>query len=253
MHDRWSSVVLALLLASSAHAVVNPPHPARASHFRAASARRRQQPNVMTSDGWVTGVDQGGRAYYFRDSTGEFQYDPPPAVQQNFGSQVFWRLAGLSGTHYWCNYALCNGDVQVLSRFNMLNQKVTVSRVQCIVQVTDGGATLTSAGRGPTLWRRRDLLQWVALNKGDQVPLTHGDLVSLDVNDPEGAIFECQDEGGYGQGSYEQGGYQQGGYAQEQQLPAGWTMGYDETSNAAYYINEQTGVSQWDYPQQGSY
>eukprot|EP00964_Phaeocystis_antarctica_P106327 scaffold71222_cov50-Phaeocystis_antarctica.AAC.1 len=36
----------------------------------------------------------------------------------------------------------------------MLNQKLTVSRKQGVVQcLADGTATLTSEGRGPTLWR----------------------------------------------------------------------------------------------------
>ena len=48
-------------------------------------------------------------------------------------------------------------DVQVLSRFHMLKQKLTVSRKQCLVScLADGSAKLTSVGRGATLWRERD-------------------------------------------------------------------------------------------------
>jgi len=39
---------------------------------------------------------------------------------------------------------------------------------------------------------------------------------------------------------------QQQDYAQE--LPAGWQLGFDQTSGATYYINEQTGISQWEPP-----
>lgn len=51
-------------------------------------------------------------------------------------------------------YKLRNGEMQVLSRWNMAQQKLTVSRVQCAVRVAaSGAATLTSCGKGPTLWR----------------------------------------------------------------------------------------------------
>ena len=41
-----------------------------------------------------------------------------------------------------------------LTRWNMLTQKLTVSRKQGVVQcLADGTATLTSEGKGPTLWR----------------------------------------------------------------------------------------------------
>ena len=34
-----------------------------------------------------------------------------------------------------------------------------------------------------------------------------------------------------------------------QDLPAGWTTGFDETSQSNYYVNGQTGESQWEPPQ----
>ena len=38
-------------------------------------------------------------------------------------------------------------------------------------------------------------------------------------------------------------------------LPAGWTTGFDQANQATYYVNEQTGQSQWEPPQSeyGSY
>ena len=36
---------------------------------------------------------------------------------------------------------------------------------------------------------------------------------------------------------------------QQQGLPAGWTSGFDQTSQATYYVNDQTGESQWEQPQ----
>ena len=38
--------------------------------------------------------------------------------------------------------------------------------------------------------------------------------------------------------------------AQEQGLPAGWSAGFDETSGSTYYVNDQTGASQWELPPQ---
>jgi len=134
------------------------------------------------------------------------------------------------------------GDVQVLSRFSMLTQKLTVSRVQAIVQIHDGTATLSSCGRDSTLWRGRGL-PWVALNKGDQVPLTDGDQVSLDCNDAEAAVYTCEEQ------AQEQGAMQQDTYAQ---LPYPWEQLADQEGNV-YYSNTQTGESQWEPPQQGAW
>ena len=41
---------------------------------------------------------------------------------------------------------------------------------------------------------------------------------------------------------------------QEQGLPVGWRAAFDGASGATYYVNEQTGESQWEPPpQQGGY
>ena len=57
----------------------------------------------------------------------------------------------------------------------------------------DGTATLTSTGRGATLWRTR-AGPWVALQDGDFVILSDGDVVALDQTNPERACFVCLDE-----------------------------------------------------------
>ena len=38
-------------------------------------------------------------------------------------------------------------------------------------------------------------------------------------------------------------------YQQAPGLPAGWTSGFDQTSQSTYYVNDQTGESQWEQPQ----
>ena len=101
---------------------------------------------------WTTGVDEAsGATYYYNEQTGESQWESPQ--QQNHGAaEVVWRVAGLRGVD--AGHTLRSGDERVLSRWNMLNQKLTVSRKQGVVRcLADGTATLTSEGRGPTLWR----------------------------------------------------------------------------------------------------
>ena len=212
--------------------------------------------------GWTSGFDQTNQAtYYVNDQTGESQWEQPqsqpqsqpqweqPQAYEQSSSAVLWRVAPFSGVRCYVHrgvqprcYEMRNGDVQVLSRFSMLTQKLTVSRVQCIVQIHDGTATLSACGRDSTLWRGRGL-PWVALNNGDQVPLTDGDQISLDCNDPEAAVYTCEEQ------AQEQGAAQQDTYAQ---LPYPWEQLADQEGNV-YYSNTQTGESQWEAPQQGAW
>lgn len=184
---------------------------------------------------WEAAVDPNGDVYYYNAQTGAAQWEPPA---QDSAQGVVWRVAGISGVKgqdlylYQQDYlhtkdhdaekkkdlpyCLRSGDEQVLSRWNMLKQKLTVSRVQCMVKVSPDGtmATLVSCGRGATLWRARGGA-WNGLSKDEKHVLADGDQVSLDVNDPEAAVFECQKEGAALQ---QQGGYDhEGGFAQHGQ------------------------------------
>ena len=112
----------------------------------------------------------------------------------------------------------------MLSRWNMAQEKLTVSRVQALVNVGhDGSATLLSSGKGPTLVRFPGG-PWNPLFKGQPHRLNDGDEISLDCNNPEGAVFTLrnvmQQGGGFGgQGGYaHQGGFppQGGGYPPQQ-------------------------------------
>ena len=211
---------------------------------------------LLAQGPWTSLMDEAsGVPYFYNSQTGESRWEEP---EQASGGQVLWRVAGTAGIHYWCNYNLCNGDVQVLSRFNMLEQAPTVSRVQCIVQIHDGTATLTSCGKGPTLWRPRSppmhgWPRWIALDKGDLVPLTDGDQVSLDVNDPEGAVFTCSETSAVQQVQQGGGYQQQDGYGQhgQPQLPYPWEQLVDQ-NGAVYYSNPQTGAASWDPPQENA-
>ena len=212
---------------------------------------------LLAQDGWTTTLDQeSGQTYYYNEQTGQSQWEPPQtALQHPTGTnQVLWRVAGSAGiiNRMDRRYNLRRHDEQVLSRYNMLKQKLTVSRKQCLVScLPDGTATLTSIGRGPTLWRERGG-PWCSVQKGEGLTLTDGDGIALDCNNPEGAAFECLAKRVVQQG---QGGYPQGSrYAQQGQpeLPYPWEQLTDQNGHA-YYSNPQTGESQWDPPQQGSY
>ena len=212
---------------------------------------------LLAQDGWTTTLDQeSGQTYYYNEQTGQSQWEPPQTVWQHPAgtNQVLWRVAGSAGiiNRMDRRYNLRRHDEQVLSRYNMLKQKLTVSRKQCLVScLADGTATLTSIGRGPTLWRERGG-PWCSVQKGEGLTLTDGDGIALDCNNPEGAAFECLAKRVVQQG---QGGYPQGSrYAQQGQpeLPYPWEQLTDQNGHA-YYSNPQTGESQWDPPQQGSY
>ena len=145
----------------------------------------------------------------------------------------------------------------------------------------DGTAVLVARGKGQTLWKSRDdtRMGWNALYRGEEHILSDGDLISINWNDPEAAVFSCnvgyanpnpdaqqqqgytQEQGdaqqGYGQDAYgqqqaeQQQGYPQQGYVQDgyYDLPAGWISGIDPGSGVPYYYNELTGDSQWEPPQ----
>jgi len=138
----------------------------------------------------------------------------------------------------------------------MLDQRLSVSRKQCMVQVlADGTVTLTSYGKGPTLWRAR-AGPWQHVRNGESLVLSDGDQVSLDVNQPDGAVFTCQDETAMQQSK----GYPEEAYTQQQrqgqqaqgQLPYPWEQLVAQ-NGAVYYSNPQTGEASWEPPQQGGY
>jgi len=217
--------------------------------------------NARASVAMQYGAQQGyGTQQGFDSQQGYAQqgYDQQGYTQQGYGgqqdygsqkkSQVLWRIygyagvAGFSGVSGFAGdwkgshfkqepddesrpcalpYVLSKGDEQVLSRWNMNEQKLTVSRIQATVScMGDGAATLTSKGKGPTLWRPHDG-EWQWLHKDEIHVLAHGDLVSLDFNNPEAAVFVCQQEVGYAQqdqyGFAQQGQHAQVGYAQQGQ------------------------------------
>lgn len=208
------------------------------------------QSHAASNNGaWIKLHDDAGRPYYYNEHSGEAQWEMPKASAE----QVLWRIDGVAGVAGFSGvagfvgaskynfyqlergrdgrpcqlpYDLGVGDEKALSRWNMVTMRATVSRKQCVVKCqADGTVTLDSEGKSPTLWRQPGGY-WCPVHAGDRVTLSHGDQLSLDCNDPEGAVFGVesvvQAQGGYatqGQGGYAmqgQGGYAvqgQGGYA----------------------------------------
>jgi len=155
-------------------------------------------------------------------------------------------------------YSLSPGEEQTLSRWNMVVESQAVSRVQALVKCQgDGSLTVTGCGKYPSLLRQYGG-QWDYIYKGDMRALNSGDQLSLDYNNPEGAVFTCQDlqqqqQGGYGQGQQQQGygGGQQQGYGQEQQGYGQQQGGYDQQQGG--YGGQQQGGQQGYGQQQGGY
>lgn len=174
-------------------------------------------------------------------------------AQQTSGATRTWRVAGFNGIQGHSKqdyeglgaegygvlpYSLKNGDEFVLSRWNMVQQKLSVSRVQAVVQVlADGNALLISRGKGETGFRTPGGY-WSWLSTGQSHILADGDHISLDVNDPEAAVFMIHDCTPDDPVPGQQGG-----------LPAGWVSEIDQQSGQTFYYNEQTGQSQWEPPQ----
>ena len=184
-------------------------------------------------------------------------YEPPPpqgAQQQRFGAPVLWHMTPITGAY--SEYAVSNGGEQIMGRFDMLEQKLTVSRAQCVVQVLpDGTATISSLGKRPTGLRRHQHAPWYGLSTGQHV-LLDGEQIALDMDSGESygwqgqpytAIFTCRKEGGdVGVGEAPHGPLQ---------LPHPWVQQMDPNGNA-FYLNQQTGVATWDprvphYPTSG--
>ena len=218
------------------------------------------------------GYDQqqnyGGQQGYDNYGGGQQQgYDAQQGygAPQEYNAQVLWRIypySGVDGHNHFSGavssmnqnrfnsvcekygtmpYGLIANDERILSRWNMMYPVDTVSRSQCSVRVLpDGNAVLMSTGKPPTLWRMPGG-QWNALYSGQSQYLSDGTQISLDCNNPENAVFTCQNEAAMQQGgAQQQAGYeQQGGYPPQQ-------GGYEQ---GGYQQDQQQG----GYPQQGGY
>ena len=162
------------------------------------------------------------------------------SAQKNDGCRLEY---GRKGRPCQLPYLVGPGEERLLSRFNMVEQKSSVSKKQCVVKCAADGTGILAAdlqADSPTLWRAAGG-PWNTLYQGQEQILSEGDQISLDCEDPERAVFVCNfGEGGAGEEHYHQ--QQQGGPT------AGWEAQVDQASGMTYYVNSQTGESQWELP-----
>jgi hypothetical protein len=178
------------------------------------------------------GYDQQG---YGQQGYAQQGYAQQGYAQQGYVQQGAWRLDGTQGVvahsrHFPCvgetgprpeytylPYNIAPGGEMVLSRWNMAQPSPSVSRVQAVVQVApDGTATLHSGpyfggsqGKPPTGVRQGPGSPWYWLASGQSQVLSSGCQISLDQQNPEGAVFTCNMADGMGgqPSSYGQPGY----------------------------------------------
>jgi len=136
---------------------------------RPASLRTRHRCQLVAQDNnWYPAVDEAsGETYYYNPDTGEAQWQVPPSA---YSSSLVWRVLPHAGIRYeyaGCTLAmpLCAGEEQTLGRFDMADPSPYVSRLQCVVHVEGGAATLLSIGKPPTLWRAHESAPWMVLRK----------------------------------------------------------------------------------------
>ena len=222
--------------------------------------------SIPTAQYGYGGGQQGQQQQYGQQQQqyGQAQQGYGAPVQQ--GPQALWVLHGAAGVKgmavnrfkalpkYWTlPYTLMNGEEQVLSRWNMQYESTTVSRMQCLIRVlADGTPTLTSTGKAATLWRMPGG-PWNPLYKRQQIQMTSGIQISLDPNNPEGAVFTAQQEDPSNRGYYLEQAQQQ----QQQQQLAGLGGGGGYPQQQGGYPQQQGGYPQQQQggypPQQGGY
>ena len=172
---------------------------------------QRTRKLVAQQNGWYTAVDEAsGATYYYNTHTGDSQWHPPE--QQFHAAPLIWRVLPHAGVRF--DYVGCtlemplhDGDEQSLGRFDMADPLLYVSRRQCVIHIEDGSATLISVGKPPTLWRAHEYAPWILLRRarplGDDIGFdpTHelqpGEQISLDMRNPDGAVFTvtCEEAG----------------------------------------------------------
>lgn len=171
----------------------------------------------MSQQRWIAAVDKAsGQTYWYSQQTGESRWELPQdaGAQQHQHSRVEWHVVPNAGVS--AGYTVRCGEEQVLGRWDMMDHSLYVSRKQCLVQVAeDGSAALVSLGKPLTLYRVHNGAPWSAMRRsrplGDDIgfsgthALADGEQISLDMRNPEGAVFTvfCRVEGaGHSNGSY---------------------------------------------------
>ena len=154
--------------------------------------RLRCRRSLAMQNGWGMAVDENGVSYYYNDQTGQAQWEPPGQAydtNQPLGSRVTWWLAPAEGVLH--EYQVCNGEEQILGRWDMVEPSPYVSRVQCLVQVAaDGTCHVTSLGKPQTyILKTEGWRSTVVLRKGQTHALKHGEQIALHKNHRSGQML----------------------------------------------------------------
>ena len=127
---------------------------------------------------------------------------------------------------------------------------------QCVVHVASDGSCVYVYAQGtqPTGWRTNPNEAWTWMNPGESTVLQSGWKVSLDINNPENAVYKFEKAGRFivqeyldAQAAAAATAAAQGGYGGTP-LPAGWMSQQDPASGQTYYYNQNTGETSWDIP-----
>ena len=210
----------------------------------------------------MTGVDEAtGATYYYNEQTGVSQWEPPAVgLDQSLveecqaatalgynaqaGTQVVWILAPSDTVLH--EYAVRNGEEQVLGRNDMVKPNPYVSREQCLLRVADDGtASVVAKGKAQVYIFTEsekappgDMLDHtVVFGEGDSTQV----LRTVVLRTGQAHAIKDGDQIVFRQAKYT-------AYAQ-QDFQNGWVTGVDEASGQAYYYNQQTGQYQWEPPQ----
>lgn len=165
--------------------------------YAAAPAPFDNQPQGLPF-GWVSGVDEAsGMTYYYNEQTGQSQWEPPPGAAAGAGAAGYgggqfaaagtWQVCNAAGT---C-FVVRPGEDHIIGRNDLPVPKNTISRSQCQIQVSaDGTAKVMSCGKPETGYASGGR-PWEFLRCYESRQLQNGDLISLDKNDLESAMFTC--------------------------------------------------------------
>lgn len=169
-----------------------------------------------------------------------------------------------AGTILTKEYHIEPGKHQAVGRNDLgayADQSPHVDLSQCVLQVAEDGSCIYAYAQGtsPTGWRTRPDEPWNWMQPGESIALQSGHKVSLDCQHPEDAVYKCEKAGRFlvddyinsvnGVGSVDLSRTATAMGQGAGQLPPGWIAQSDPASGQQYYTNQQTGQTQWDFPQ----
>jgi hypothetical protein len=148
------------------------------------------------------------------------------------------------------DYNVEPGQTQALGFYDIQGYNAQgVDPQQCVVQVAEDGSCcyVYAQGSQPTGWRTNPNEAWTWMQPGQSTVLQSGWKVSLDMNNPEQAVYKFEKAGRFIVEEYLNA--QAAKAVGQAPLPPGWITQSDPSSGQTYYYNQQTGATQWEAPQ----